>query len=169
MIPQLQAIIDIAVNKAVVTLTATMDTNKTDMQRSIDGLGISQNDIEIRVTTLENNTPTLDIEKVKEDIMPMVKEVINTSLGTQWKLQVIETIRLKETNLVISSSHALSLNSNDEFRFFCENALKMSTIDSKSITATSVKTSKIGNRFLFCYTHDETRMQHNLKTLQKSH
>ena len=62
---------------------------------------------------------------------------------------VIKTIRLNETKIVISSGYALSLNSNEEFRTFCENSLKMTTKDSSSISASSVRPNKIGNRFFY--------------------
>lgn len=143
-LPSIQKIIDLAVKDLKTEMEKDRDCVR-DIAISVKELQISQVSLSERVSSIENTLesgPTVNIEAVRDAILPDLSKSISQSVHVQWTECLKQEIAMVESSLIIHGLQSQISCKKDALSFF-EEKLKISTDDIQKLNIMSVQS--LGN------------------------
>lgn len=133
-IPQMQVLIDNAFSK--------IDKKIDEVQARVANLHLGQVNLEERVNSLENVPANINLDEIKEAIMPELSANISSSTNSQWKLHLITEIEKSDRCLILKGLKPQEALNKHCFYDLCKNDLRMTADDLSRIEIVSMSATK---------------------------
>ena len=141
-LPKIEVLINAAVDKIEEKIERKVEEKIQPIKQNIVEIEKAQIDIDKRVTDLEK-APPVNIEEIRESIVPGISSNLMTGLDTQWRLFLTEEIKKTECCLIVKGLEEDKLT-REGFTDFCEKGLKMPEADFQKLDIYNISGSRGG-------------------------
>ena len=112
-----------------------MQTEKEERERVVQ-------ELRGELGTLKAGVPAVDMEAIKEQLLPELRRTFSSQIDAQWKLTLIEEIKQHLPGLMlygIELSQKSQAESISSFKQFCSDKLKMSTVSISKLNVGEIR------------------------------